>query len=93
MSNIDTIIQHIATHTTNSAAIAAERGRKQRGWIVELGHLGQRAMGVEYPSPVTPAQRQHIAAELTGRGFTVQTNTERRGNAQTERFFSFTVTL
>jgi len=93
MNNIDTMINFIAQRTTHSAAIAARRGREQRGYSFQFGTLGQRAMGIEYPSRVTPAQRQAIADALTARGFTVQTNTELKRNTTTPTFFSFTVTL
>ena len=92
MNNIDTMINFIAERTTRSAAIAARRGREQRGYSFQFGTLGQRAMGVAYPSRVTPAHRQTIADALTERGFTVQTNTETNLKGNTT-FFSFTVTL
>jgi len=92
MNNIDTMINFIAERTTHSAAVAVRRGREQRGYSFQFGTLGQRAMGIEYPSRVTPAHRQTIADALTARGFTVQTNTETNLKGNTT-FFSFTVTL
>ena len=91
MTNLTTMIDFIAARTTRRAASAARRGVEQHGLNIQFGTLNQRAMGIEWPTKVTPAHRQAVADELTRRGFAVRTNTKTDLRGRTT-FFSFTVT-
>jgi predicted methyltransferase MtxX (methanogen marker protein 4) len=88
----NTAIQNIAARATRSAAAFARRGIENRGCIAGFSKGAQRAMGIDYPTGATAADREIIAAALTDRGFTVRTNSEWTPRHGRETFISFTVT-
>lgn len=83
----EAIINYIAAKADKRARLVDIKGRRvERSWGVGLAKRDQRAMGIDYPSAVSPERRELIVSTLRARGYKVEEVVLFSKNLGTPRF-------